>query len=223
MHTTLNPTYILVSLGLVLLVLQFVNAIPLLSRIHATRREPNSGVSILTEAVWGGASTGWLLYSIIVGNAMLAISSILGMSVSLLLVLMFVTRDFKKILVPLGAYLVTVTSLFVVQWMFGVIWLGVALAVFGVVQFAPQLILSVKLLISGTYAHTASSMSALIRFIYCLGWAVYATLPHFYDSLVDYPLLVWGVFGAVTYGAQFLTTMTATSSSSASQSITNDN
>ena len=80
------------------------------------------------------------------------------------------------------------------------------LSVFGLVQFVPQMVTSVRAIAHRTGAGIPL-VSTGLRAVYTATWAVYAAAWGLWGiafNEVDWPLAVWGAAGFVAFGLQFV-------------------
>lgn len=191
--------------GVVLLVVQIVLAVPLIVRVFRARS--GLGISLTGEAIWMVAGVGWAIYGAVSGSAaLIASGSIAAVTSSLMVVALWSLVPGQRRLALI------VSAMTLLGFVAGVLlagWpgLSVALSVFGVVQFIPQLRQSARALRQRTVTRGVSVVGASLRAAYAAGWAVYGgawwlwglTVDH-----IDWPLAVWGLAGAVTFALQAL-------------------
>lgn len=194
--------------GAVMVIVQTALLIPLL--LHAWRRKSIAGVSVTTEALWSAAGVGWLVYGLGTGSLVLVASgalAFLGSFILLALVRTDISRSDMRAIIAAGALM---SASMVISWFLsGASGLGVVLAVFGAVQFLPQLKLTL-----GSWRESAPGVSphaAGLRALYTGGWAAYAggwALLGLTDR-VDWPLVAWGLAGVVAFSLQAISALFA--------------
>ena len=84
--------------------------------------------------------------------------------------------------------------------------LSIFLSIFGLVQFIPQMITSLKS-IKHKDGHGIPLIGTGLRSLYTLTWAIYAGAWFIWGmrfNEIDYPLAVWGATGFVAFSLQFI-------------------
>jgi hypothetical protein len=196
-----------VILGLCLLAMQVILAVVLLCEIYRTRSA--GGVAVLGELAWVIAGAGWVWYGLLSSHAVVAVSGVVA-AVSSAVVCLLVRGDVSSRLWRQYNLVVCVfaLSMIVIGVIFGVTGLSVFLAVFGVVQFMPQLSLSAAQLLRGTCVAGVPVRGAVFRSVYTGLWAVYAVMRNvFAGGAIDWPLAVWGVVGCAAFMMQAIVGM----------------
>lgn len=198
-------------IGLGLLVVQACIALALVVSLRRTR-EP-AGISLLSETAWVVAGLGWLAYGVATSSVVLVASGTLAaLSSAAVLVCLRDSIDAKRRRELAAAGTICAALAIAATAIWHTPGLGVFLAVFGLVQFLPQLHVSVRHILSRTGASVPLAGAAL-RTIYTATWALYAGAWWLWDIQpheMDWPLAVWGITGAVTFGLQFVTGLMTT-------------
>lgn len=186
--------------GVALLVVQIVLAWPVIARIH--RGRSGLGISLTGEAIWVVAGVGWVVYGAVSGSVALIASGSIAAVTSCLTVgaLWSLVPEQRKsaLIVSAGTLLGFVAGVLLAGWA----GLSVALSVFGVVQFIPQLRQSVLAFHRRAVTSGVSVAGASLRAVYAAGWAVYGGAWWLWGVGVDWPLALWGAAGAVTFALQ---------------------
>lgn len=165
-------------------------------------------MALSSEAIWVVAGVGWALYGHGTGSpTLIASGSIAALGSGLLVALMwrYKTRTDQRAALALVA--ATVVGIFAPHLLGGVVGLSIALAVFGVVQFIPQIVDTAATIRAGTPMHGVSVVGTAMRAGYTFGWAFYAgawVLWGITASQIDWPLVAWGLTGAFAFGLQAL-------------------
>lgn len=163
-----------------------------------------ASIAVLGELAWIVAGTGWVIYGIWVESTIVAVSGAVGVlccTVLCLLVRSDVTHS------EWSRY-ARVTALFALSMGLAIVIGGVAglslfLAVFGFVQFIPQLRLSLTQLIRGDVVAGVPVRGAAFRAVYTGLWCVYAVAWGIWGTAtIDWPLAVWGATGSVAFALQ---------------------
>lgn len=197
-------------IGLGLLVVQACIALALIVSLRRTR-EPE-GISLLSETAWVVAGLGWLAYGAATSSAVLVASgalAALGSTAVLVCLRGSIDAARGRELAAAGAICSVIAIVATAIWHAS--GLGVFLAVFGLVQFLPQLYVSVRHILSRTGTSVPLAGAAL-RTLYTATWALYAGAWWLWDMQpyeMDWPLAVWGVTGALAFGLQFITGLMA--------------
>lgn len=197
-------------LGMVLLCIQAVIVIPLVIELRKTRSA--EGISIMSEVAWIVAGMGWSLYGLMSGSPTLIVSGFLatlGSAVVYGLVRQDIENDVLHRTEVFGLVFVIVMGLSAM--LFGVVGLGVFLSVFGLLQFLPQLRVSLGSIVRRD-AVGVPLMGTGLRSLYTLSWSVYAGAWGLWGLTVadvDWPLAVWGLCGFVSFGLQFMSGVVA--------------
>lgn len=201
-------------LGLGLLVMQATLAVVYFRELYAARSRSASStantstqsVAVLSELMWVVAATGWVWYGAWSGSTVLMASGSIGVMGSAA-VAWLVFNDFDQH--QRRRYLIITAVFAVAMVLSAVIWnlsgLGTFLAVFGLVQFLPQMHLSATQLLRGEVVHNVPIKGAALRSVYTGLWAIYAVAWHLWGSdlvPIDWPLAVWGVAGCIAFGLQ---------------------
>lgn len=182
-------------LGLFLLVMQGSMVAAMVAGL--LRSDDRRGVSLAAETIWVSAGIGWLLYAIQTSNPVLMASGTLA-AVGSAIVSLLVWRDHAGRRVAPVAWGVGVLAGGIVSALVSTGALAVGLAAFGVVQFFPQMVLSVRVLASGATAARSPLAGVALRVVYTGLWAVFAAT----GERVDLPLVAWGATGVVAFGLQ---------------------
>lgn len=192
-------------LGIVLLCIQAIIIIPLALELRKTRS--SDGISVISETAWIIAGIGWSLYGYLTGSTTLIISGALATLGSALvygLIYNDVAAKDNKASLIFGVIFTAVMLCTTV--IFGDVGLGVFLAVFGVVQFLPQLFTSTRSIINKD-GHGVPLAGTALRAIYTLTWCIYAGAWFMWGIAfedIDLPLAVWGACGFIAFGLQFI-------------------
>lgn len=192
-------------LGIVLLCIQAIIIIPLTLELRKTRS--SDGISVISETAWIIAGAGWSLYGYLTGSTTLIISGALattGSAVVYGLIHKDVATKDKKKSVIFGIFFTAIMLLSTV--VFKDMGLGIFLALFGIIQFIPQLVTSTKSILNKDGYGVPLAGTAL-RALYTLTWCVYAGAWFLWGIAfkdVDLPLAVWGACGFVAFGLQFI-------------------
>lgn len=198
-------------IGLGLLVVQACIALALIVSLRRTREL--AGISLVSETAWVVAGLGWLAYGAATSSAVLVASGALAaLGSTAVLVCLRGSIDAKRgrELAAAGAICSAIAIAATAIW--GTGGLGVFLAVFGLMQFLPQLHVSVRHIAHRTGASVPLAGAAL-RTIYTATWALYAGAWWLWDMQpheMDWPLAVWGITGAIAFGLQFVTGLMTT-------------
>lgn len=183
--------------GFALLCVQASLLWPLLR--HSCRTRDIAGVSPVGEGIWVVGGAGWLLYGLLAGSPVLIISGTLiciGSSSLLLLTRASIPpASLKRAWVGAG---VTVVALSVPGYFFGLRGLSAALAVFGMVQFLPQLTESATRILRRLPEPGVSPAASAFRSFYAGLWALYGA------GAGDLPIVTWGLAGAMAFALQAL-------------------
>ena len=183
--------------GFALLCVQASLLWPLLR--HSCRTRDIAGVSPVGEGIWVVGGAGWLLYGLLAGSPVLIISGTLiciGSSSLLLLTRASIPpASLKRAWVGAG---VTVVALSVSGYFFGLRGLSAALAVFGMVQFLPQLTESATRILRRLPEPGVSPAASAFRSFYAGLWALYGA------GAGDLPIVTWGLAGAMAFALQAL-------------------
>ena len=189
-------------LGLGLLAMQCWLALVVLREVWRSRSA--ASIAVLGELAWIVAGTGWVIYGIWAESYIVAVSGAVGVlccTVLCLLVRSDVTRSECQRYAAVTALFALSMSLAVVVG--GVRGLSLFLAVFGFVQFIPQLCLSLTQLVHGDVVAGAPVYGAAFRAVYTGLWCVYAVAWGIWGAAtIDWPLAVWGATGSVAFALQ---------------------
>lgn len=189
--------------GIAMLGVQMAINIPVILRL--LRARSGEGMSLSGEAVWVAGGVGWIIYGVMTDSWTLVVSgslAVIGCAVTSALVVKY-SRPPMKIAASLcGVTLVAIIGGALVAGVPGLSW---SMAVFGVVQFLPQLWETLKSLLRRESAGGVSVLGTTFRAVYTGGWAVYAGAWWLWGipaSQVDWPLMIWGAAGVVVFGLQ---------------------
>lgn len=190
--------------GVCLTSIQALLLLPLL--VHAYRTREHHGVSLSGEAAWTAGGLGWLSYGVLTDSPILVASGALAFLGSFLF-LALTRRSASRMQqrsctqIAVGISLALATS----YLLCGTPGFSVALAVFGVLQFVPQAMVSQRLHRAGLPGVGVSARAAVLRAVYCGSWAAYAALWAIF-GVADYdlPLIAWGIAGGLTFSLQAL-------------------
>jgi uncharacterized protein with PQ loop repeat len=191
--------------GLVLLCVQVGINLPVI--IKLIKAKTGEGLSISGEIIWIAGGIGWVIYGILTNSLTLIISGSLAAIACLIISGLLFKYSRPNMLLPmlLGGF--TLVSIIVSTWLMGVTGLSVVLSIFGVVQFMPQLLLTISNIRTKTIPFGVSTMGSAFRAVYTGGWAIYAgawVLWSITVEQIDWPLLFWGIAGVITFGLQAL-------------------
>lgn len=189
-------------LGLRLLGVQIALAVVLLRELWRTRA--GESVAVLGELFWMIAGIGWVWYGVWTGGTVVAISGALAavccISVCVLIRHGVSHSQWRRYSALSTAFAI---AMVVSAMAFGMQGLSVFLAVFGFVQFIPQLRLSLTQLINGAVVPGVPIVGVIIRASYTGLWCVYAVAWGLLDTArIDWPLAVWGATGCVAFTLQ---------------------
>lgn len=163
-----------------------------------------ASIAVLGELAWIVAGTGWVIYGIWAESYIVAVSGAVGVLCCTVLCLL-VRRDVVR-----GEWLryAVITALFALSMagsivLGGVQGLSLFLAVFGFVQFIPQLRLSLTQLIRSDVVAGVPVYGAAFRAVYTGLWCIYAVTWGIWGAAtIDWPLAVWGATGSVAFALQ---------------------
>lgn len=184
--------------GFAMVAIQLALVWPLMSRLRRSRSR--EGISLSSEAMWVVAGAGWALYGYLDESLPLLASGILAAAASFVVLSLAgaFARDTRTRVVAVGAGTLGLLAIGYAGW--GEVGLGGGLAALGLVQFLPQMVVSVRSLASRRPTPGVSPVAAALRASYAFGWAVYAGAWWWAD--VNWPLAIWGVTGGVAYALQ---------------------
>lgn len=163
-----------------------------------------ASIAVLGELAWIIAGTGWVIYGIWMGSTIVAVSGAVGVLCCTVLCLL-VRSDVAG---SEWSRYARVTALFALSMGLAIVVGGVAglslfLAVFGFVQFIPQLRLSTGQLMRGVVVAGVPVRGAVFRAVYTGLWCVYAVAWGIWGTAtIDWPLAVWGATGSVAFTLQ---------------------
>lgn len=192
-------------LGIILLLIQASIIVPLILELRTTRS--SSGISILSETAWIIAGAGWSIYGYLTGSTTLIVSGALA-TVGSALVYYFVYEDIytmtkqRSVIVSVVFTIIMLLSTMI----FHAAGLAIFLSIFGLIQFIPQMITSLKS-IKHEDGHGIPLIGTGLRSLYTLTWAIYAGAWFIWEmsfNEIDYPLAVWGTTGFVAFSLQFI-------------------
>lgn len=189
-------------LGLGLLVVQATLAVVLLCELWRTRAA--GSIAVLSELAWMVAGIGWVIYGIWTRGYIVAVSGAMGAACCITVCLLIkhsITRsEWQRYFVLVGVFALAMIA---AGALFGVAGLSVFLAVFGFVQFIPQLRLSAGQLLRGVVVAGVPVRGAAFRAVYTGLWCVYAVAWGIWGTAaIDWPLAVWGATGSVAFALQ---------------------
>lgn len=191
-------------LGIALLVTQASIIIPLVVELSKTRSM--RGISLTSESAWVVAGVGWSIYGYLTGSTTLVISGALA-TLGSAVVLALVRKDAgDRMRSPLALSAAFFAAMIVTTLATGATGLGVFLSAFGVVQFVPQIVTSIKGVRSRS-AHGVPLVGTAMRAVYTLVWAIYAAAWFMWGisfNEIDWPLSVWGATGFFAFTLQFV-------------------
>lgn len=198
----MEPRHIL---GIILLLIQASIIVPLILELRTTRS--SSGISILSETAWIIAGAGWSLYGYLTGSSTLIISGALA-TVGSALVYYLVYTDVDNPTKQRSLILSIVFTIIMLlsTMIFHAAGLAIFLSIFGLIQFIPQMITSLKS-IKHEDGHGIPLIGTGLRSLYTLSWAIYAGAWFIWGmslNEIDYPLAVWGATGFVAFSLQFI-------------------
>lgn len=191
-------------LGLALLGVQAALAVVVLREVRATRSA--GGIAVLGELLWVIAGVGWAWYGVWTESVVLTLSGSLA-AVCSTAVCVYVRRDVTRGEWQRYALFGAVSALVMVAAgaVFGVVGLSVFLAVFGLIQFLPQLRLSTTQLLRGDVVPGAPVQGPAFRSAYTGTWLIYAVAWGLAGTAtIDWPIAVWGASGCVAFALQAL-------------------
>ena len=195
-------------LGLSLLVMQATLAVVYARELYAARRRDigTKSVAVLSELMWIVAATGWVWYGVWSHSAVLVASGsigVIGSATVAWLVFNTLSQHQRRRYVMITAVFALAMILSAAVWGLG--GLGTFLAVFGLVQFLPQMHLSATQLLRGEIVHSVPLKGAALRALYTGLWAIYAVAWHLWGTdpvPIDWPLAVWGLAGYIAFSLQ---------------------
>ncbi len=162
-----------------------------------------TGVSLLGELAWVAAGAGWAAHGLLLDQPPVAVSGLVAMMGSGAMAAVVWQGAANRLA---GCAAAAVAGVFIASGVLGgSAGLGTALAAFGVVQFLPHLWTAVALRRSGRPVHGVSVVGTALRAGYAAGWAWYGLGPVAWGAeagSVSWPLVAWGVAGAVTFAVQ---------------------
>ena len=189
-------------LGLGLLAMQCWLALVVLREVW--HRRSAASIAVLGELAWIVAGAGWVIYGIWAESYIVAVSGAVGVlccTVLCLLVRSDVTRsEWQRYAAVTTLFALSMAGSIVIG---GVRGLSLFLAVFGFVQFIPQLRLSAGQLLRGVVVAGVPVRGAAFRAVYTGLWCVYAVAWGIWGTAtIDWPLVVWGATGSVAFTLQ---------------------
>lgn len=192
-------------LGTVLLVVQASIIVPLIVELGRTRSA--KGVSLVSEIAWVVAGVGWSIYGAMTGSTTLVISGALATLGSVAVCWLVrgdvERREASRVLLFGAMFALAMVPATVFAGASG---LSVFLSVFGLVQFLPQMLTSIRS-IGSRDGYGVPLVGTGLRAAYTLTWAVYAAAWGLWGIAfddVDWPLAVWGATGFVAFSLQFV-------------------
>lgn len=200
-----------VIMGVILLLLQMSFSLPLI--LNAWRTRSSVGISLPTESLSLVGGAGWIAYAALAGAPVVGVSGALGALVAVFLVFLILDSfSRKEKIFALWINVATSVALVALWSMWGIPGLSSGLAVVALYQYAPQIFLSLSLIVKRTPASGVSPAASFLRMVYGLAWVMYAVAWSFADGTaapVDWPLVAWSVLVVTAYGLQYLTTLLA--------------
>lgn len=189
-------------IGLVLCAVQAALIPPLLR--HARTARTTTGISIPGEAAWCIGASGWITYGTLTSSVPVAMSGVFGLTAAagLLVILHPVITPGQRTVAARAMCAVLALFAGCMIWLGPVTGLALGLAIFGTVQFLPHMY--AVLVLRGAPAAGVSATAAALRALFTGAWAVYAVLDPLLGTAdhVDWPVLAWGVSGALVFSAQ---------------------
>lgn len=192
-------------LGTVLLVVQASIIVPLIVELGRTRSA--KGVSLVSEVAWVVAGVGWSIYGAMTGSTTLVISGALATLGSVAVCWLVrgdvERREASRVLLFGAMFALAMVPAAVFA---GAPGLSVFLSVFGLVQFLPQMLTSIRS-IGSRDGYGVPLIGTGLRAAYTLTWAVYAAAWGLWGIAfddIDWPLAVWGATGFVAFSLQFV-------------------
>lgn len=171
---------------------------------HSFRTRDIAGISPVGEAIWVTGGLGWLAYGVMSGAPALVLSGSLAFAGSLAILVL--TRPSIPASPRKWAWVwatITAAGLVVPTLVFGLPGLSISLAVFGTVQFLPQIGESLSGIYSRSSAAGVNPVASALRGTYAFGWAVYASAWAMAGAATyDPPLVAWGLAGAAAFTLQ---------------------
>lgn len=161
-------------------------------------------MSIVGEASWAAAGIGWIAYGILFHTPVLILSGALATigssGICFLLRKAPSARTWTLSALAASSLIIALIIGFLTWGANGV---STVLAVFGVVQFLPQAVNTIRRW--NLRNPGVSQSAATLRGLYTLSWAGYAAgWAIFSIGRADWPLIAWGVTGAIVFFAQAL-------------------
>lgn len=198
----MEPRYIL---GIILLCIQMIIIIPLAIELRNTRS--SDGISVISETAWIIAGAGWSLYGYLTGSITLIISGALATTGSLVVyALIFNDLKIKEKKKSLIFAIIFTIMMLLSTLIFKDLGLGIFLALFGIIQFIPQIITSIKSIINKD-GQGVPLVGTALRSLYTLTWFIYAGAWFVWGISfkdIDIPLAVWGACGFLAFGLQLI-------------------
>lgn len=191
--------------GLVLIVVQVTLAIPIIMALLGSKER--RGISLSGEFIWAAAGIGWALYGGMTGSVTLVVSGSVAAVTSgtiSMLVWPVAPSQRKRALVLGGGTAAVLGASTLLGADHG---LSASLAAVGVLQFGPQFAESWHALASKALVAGVSVLGACLRSLYTFSWALYGGAWFLWGpgmSRIDWPLVGWGLAGAVTFALQAL-------------------
>lgn len=192
------------ALGIALLFVQTALLLPLL--LHAFKTRSTQGMSLTGEVLWTIAGLGWMVYAILSDSYTVIASGFIAMIGSGILSILIWRNTTSKehriaLLVAAPSFIIG----FLLTFINGQNGLSLALAIFGAVQFIPQIVTTVRTFKTRSPPLGVSIVGASLRAFYTAGWSLYAagfavwglTSPD-----IQWPLFVWGLAGLIAFGFQ---------------------
>lgn len=191
-------------LGVLLLGVQASFVIPMVLQVPRARSA--NGVSLTGEALWTVAGVGWAVYAYATGDLAIVASgtlAALGSGALSVLAGRHASRASRRRAV--GAAAGSAVGGVTAGVLGGVVGLAWALSVFGVVQFLPHLATAAALWLRREPAEGLSVPGTALRAVYAAGWSLYAAgwaVWGITGGAIQWPLLAWGLVGALAFSAQ---------------------
>lgn len=193
-------------LGLVLLGVQTALILPLIVRMLRSR--DGTGISLSSETMWSVAGLGWLAYGYGTGSStLIASGAIASAGSTAMAVLLWPGKGRIEHTSGLRVAAVAAAAIVGGTLAAGVAGLSLALSVLGAVQFIPQIVETLRTWRARAPTPGVSPVASSMRAAYTGGWAVWAgawTLWGIGFDQIDWPLVAWGLAGAVAFGSQAL-------------------
>lgn len=190
------------ALGFVLIAVGLFWAVP--SIWHMLRHRTSTGVSLSSQVLYLNLASSWTVYGAVTSSAVLLTSGItdvlcaIGLTVAVVRTSGFTVRDF----VPAVVF----ASLMAVMVVGGLSAFVVAFSAVLTLRWTPQILATVSVMRRAVPASGVSVTGAGWGLAMCAGWTVWGAWPLIFgtDDLIDWPNIVWGLTGVISFVLQLL-------------------